>query len=214
MIPIRRLIASAATAATVAFMATGTIGIVRADDIPTPATIHQDQYLAGSFTMDRHLDGFEKPLSSNGDFVLSPTRGLVWHTLQPFPGTTILDDQGITRIDDQGTRDALARGDQFRQFVELISAVLAGNWQPLEQRFDIAKGTTENGAWQVILTPKDGTTIKDQISKITATGTDFVQTVLLEKPTGDHDAITLANQALQSLPLPPEFADLLTGTAH
>tara|TARA_R100001143_G_scaffold37623_1_gene35127 strand:- start:247 stop:882 length:636 start_codon:yes stop_codon:yes gene_type:complete len=208
LIPIRHLIASVATAA---FMATGAMGFAWADDIPTPATIDQDQYLGGSFTMDRHLDGFEKPLTSNGDFVLSPARGLVWRTLAPFPGTTILDDHGITRIDDQGNRDELARGDQFRQFVELISAVLAGNWQPLEQRFDITRDTTENGAWQVILTPKDGSTIQNQISKIIATGTDFVENVRLEKPTGDHDAITLSDQSLQGLPLPPEFAALLTG---
>ncbi|MBO9509243.1 outer membrane lipoprotein carrier protein LolA [Thalassospira sp. A3_1] len=208
MIPIRRLIASIATAA---LLAAGMAGTARADDIPAPATIGTEQYLGGSFTMDRHLDGFEKPLTSNGDFVLSPANGLVWRTLAPFPGTTILDDHGITRIDDQGNRDELARGDQFRQFVELISAVLAGNWQPLEQRFDIAKDTTEQGAWKVILTPKDGSTIQNQISKITATGTDFVENVRLEKPTGDHDAITLSDQALQGLPLPPEFADLLTG---
>ena len=208
MIPIRRLIAS------VALLTASMTGTAWADDIPAPATINQDQYLGGSFTMDRHLDGFEKPLTSNGDFVLSPTKGLVWRTLQPFPGTTILDDHGITRIDDQGNRDELARGDQFRQFVELISAVLAGNWQPLEQRFEIAKDTTEQGAWQVILTPKNGSTIQNQISKITATGTDFVENVRLEKPTGDHDAITLSDQSLQGLPLPPEFADLLTGTGQ
>jgi hypothetical protein len=208
LIPIRRLIASVATAI---LLTASMIGTARADDIPAPATIGTEQYLGGSFTMDRHLDGFEKPLTSNGDFVLSPARGLVWRTLQPFPGTTILDDHGITRIDDQGNRDELARGDQFRQFVELISAVLAGNWQPLEQRFDITRDTTEQGAWQVILTPKDGSNIAQQISKITAAGTDFVEAVRLEKPTGDHDAITLADQALQSLPLPPEFAALLTG---
>jgi len=208
LIPIRRLFASLATAA---LLATGMAGTAHADDIPAPTTINQDQYLGGSFTMDRHLDGFDKPLSSNGDFILSPARGLVWRTLAPFPGTTILDDHGITRIDDQGNRDELARGDQFRQFVELISAVLAGNWQPLEQRFDITRDTIENGTWQVILTPKDGSTIQNQISKITATGTDFVENVRLEKPTGDHDAITLADQVLQSLPLPPEFAALLTG---
>lgn len=211
MIPIRRLIASVATAVLMTASMTGT---ARADDIPSPATIGTEQYLGGTFTMDRHLDGFDKPLSSNGDFVLSPANGLVWCTLAPFPGTTILDDHGITRIDDQGNRDELARGDQFRQFVELISAVLAGNWQPLEQRFDIAKDTTEQGAWQVILTPKDGSTIQNQISKITATGTDFVENVRLEKPTGDHDAITLSDQALQGLPLPPEFADLLTGAGQ
>jgi len=211
LIPIRRLIASIATAA---LLAAGMAGTARADDIPSPATIGTEQYLGGSFTMDRHLDGFEKPLTSNGDFVLSPANGLVWRTLAPFPGTTILDDHGITRIDDQGNHDELARGDQFRQFVELISAVLAGNWQPLEQRFDIAKATTEHGAWQVILTPKDGSTIQNQISKITATGTDFVENVRLEKPTGDHDAITLSDQSLQGLPLPPEFADLLTGAAQ
>jgi hypothetical protein len=208
LIPIRRLIASVATAA---LLAASMPGSARADDIPSPATISTEQYLGGSFTMDRHLDGFDKPLSSNGDFVLSPANGLVWRTLAPFPGTTILDDHGITRIDDQGNRDELARGDQFRQFVELISAVLAGNWQPLEQRFDIAKDTTEQGAWKVILTPKDGSNIAQQLSKITATGTDFVENVRLEKPTGDHDAITLSDQALQGLPLPPEFAALLTG---
>ncbi|MFC4233709.1 outer membrane lipoprotein carrier protein LolA [Thalassospira xianhensis] len=211
MIPIRRLIASVAT---VALLTSSMTGTARADDIPAPATIGTEQYLGGSFTMDRHLDGFDKPLTSNGDFVLSPTKGLVWRTLAPFPGTTILDDHGITRIDDQGNRDELARGDQFRQFVELISAVLAGNWQPLEQHFDIARDTTESNAWQVILTPKDGSTIQNQISKITATGTDFVENVRLEKPAGDHDAIALSGQSLQSLPLPPEFANLLTGAGQ
>lgn len=206
---LRRLITSGMMAA---LFGAGVFSCAWATEITPPAKINQDQYLRGSFTMERYLAGFDKPLRSNGDFILSPTTGLVWRTLDPFPGTTVLDDHGITRIDDQGNRDALARGDQFRQFVELISAVLAGNWQPLEQRFDITKSTTADNAWQIILTPKDNTAIASQITKITATGNDYVQTIQLEKPSDDHDDIILADQGLGNLPLPPEFAALLTGT--
>ncbi|MDP2698560.1 outer membrane lipoprotein carrier protein LolA [Thalassospira sp.] len=180
-----------------------------------PAGIGQDQYLQGQFSMDRHLAGFDKPLTSEGEFTLSPATGLIWHTITPFPGMTVLDDHGITRIDDQNNRENLAGGDQFRPFIELISAVLAGNWDPLRERFDIVQQTAKgNDPWQIVLTPKGGSPIAGQISKITATGTQFVDVVQIAKPSGDRDAITLSGQELHDMPLPADLADIFAGPAN
>ncbi|MBN8198289.1 LolA family protein [Thalassospira povalilytica] len=220
------------------FAMTGHVAPARADAALPAAKLQQigdDQYLAGAFRLDRYLAGFEQPLISKGAFTLSPGDGLVWQNREPFPDVTVMTDRGITRIGDDGRRETITNGAQFNQFITLISAVLSGNWDALSQHFTVTErsaemdveNSVENNAetddgtdgdsastWQIELTPIAGRPIADQIAHITASGREFVDHVRIDKPTGDHDEITLSNQTAASLPLPDDIAALLAGQAQ
>lgn len=173
---------------------------------PTP--LDQNEYLRGTFELARHLDGFEKPLLSRGEFVISPQHGLVWKTTFPFPGITVLAGDGIFTIAENGDRNAMASGSETRQFISMISSVLSGNFSPLESQFDIAESTAETNTWKALLTPSTNSAMATQVKRIAASGDMFVKKVIIEKPASDQDVITFYNQSVGTVPLPPEFAKL------
>ena len=175
-----------------------------------PAPLDQNEYLHGTFELARHLDGFEKPLLSRGEFVISPQNGLIWKTTFPFPGITVLEDDGIFTITPNGYRNAIASGSETRQFVRMISSVLSGNWDTLQSQFNIAENITQSNTWEVVLTPSTNSAVATQVNRIAASGDIFVKTVTIKKPSSDQDVITFDDQVVGMLPLPPEFAKLFT----
>lgn len=175
-----------------------------------PAPLNQNEYLHGTFELARHLDGFEEPLLSRGEFVISPQNGLIWKTTFPFPGITVLEDDGIFTITPNGDRNAFASGSETRQFVRMISSVLSGNWDTLQSQFNIAENITQSNTWEVVLTPSTNSAVATQVNNIAASGDIFVRKVTIEKPSSDQDVITFDDQVVGMLPLPPEFAKLFT----
>ncbi|MEQ8389586.1 MAG: outer membrane lipoprotein carrier protein LolA [Thalassospira sp.] len=176
----------------------------------SPTPIAKNEYLRGTFELNRHLDGFEKPLLSLGEFVLSPQHGLIWKTTFPFPGVTVFEEGGIFTIDQNGNRTAIAKGTETRQFVTMISSVLSGNWDPLESQFNITKTGVKTTGWRITLTPNANSAVGNQIELITAQGNAFVQEVVITKPSSDHDVITFDGQTIEPVPLPSDFNDLFT----
>jgi hypothetical protein len=175
-----------------------------------PAPIDENEYLHGRFELARHLDGFEKPLLSRGEFVISPQNGLIWKTTFPFPGITVLEGDGIFTITPNGDRNAMASGSETLQFVRMISSVLSGNWNTLQSQFDITKNSAQSSTWDVLLTPNTNSAVATQVNRIAASGDIFVKTVTIEKPSSDRDVITFDDQVVGMLPLPPEFAKFFT----
>jgi len=175
-----------------------------------PAPLDENEYLHGTFELARHLDGFEKPLLSRGEFVISPQNGLIWKTTFPFPGITVLEDDGIFTITPNGDRNAMASGSETLQFVSMISSVLSGNWDTLQSQFDITENAAKSNTWEAILTPNTSSVVATQVNRIVASGDIFVKTVTIEKPSSDQDVITFDDQVVGMLPLPPEFAKLFT----
>lgn len=173
-----------------------------------PAPLDQSEYLHGTFELARHLDGFEKPLLSRGEFVISPQLGLIWKTTFPFPGTTVVKRDRIFTITPNGSRNDMASGSETRQFVSMISSVLAGDWTDLEDQFDIQENTSQSITWKVILTPNPNSAVAAQVTKIAASGDIFVKNVIIEKPSSDWDVITFDAQVVGKNPLPDEFAKL------
>lgn len=168
-----------------------------------------DQYLRGDFVMERHLAGFEKPLTSRGHFVVAPASGLIWQTREPFAGTTILTPSGIDRLDAGGTRSHVASGDQFAAIARLIADMLAGDIAALKDGFSISTRQQEDGRWSALLTPANGNPVAAAVSQLEAEGGQFVSQVKVGRPGGDFDLITLENQSVAALPLPDEAAQLL-----
>ena len=47
-------------------------------------TLQKPDNVQGAFTQQRYLKSLSKPMTTNGQFVLVPKRGLLWHMQKPF----------------------------------------------------------------------------------------------------------------------------------
>ena len=57
-----------------------------------------DQALVAAFRQERHLDGFDQPITSSGRFYLMPGRGVVWATRTPFENQLVIDVEKLPQI--------------------------------------------------------------------------------------------------------------------
>jgi len=55
------------------------------------------QVLRGRFVQERHLQGFNAPLRSEGRFVLAAGKGLIWRAEKPFAVTTAISPAGLAQ---------------------------------------------------------------------------------------------------------------------
>lgn len=54
------------------------------------AQLSKHDLVRGQFTQQRHLEMFNQPLSSQGQFVLDKSHGLLWQQQNPFPVNLVL----------------------------------------------------------------------------------------------------------------------------
>jgi len=164
------------------------------------------QVLRGRFVQERHLQGFNAPLRSEGRFVLASGKGLIWRAEKPFAVTTAISPAGLAQevSGNETMRLPSSRLPFLSRLYDMLGGALGGNWQALEHDFTVEK-SGEAKSWQVVLTPRSGPDpMSMPFSAITAKGSRFVDGVRISKPDGDYDELTFLDQALSNDPLSPE----------
>jgi hypothetical protein len=162
--------------------------------------------LRGRFVQERFLKGFAAPLRTEGHFVLSPGRGLIWSAESPFAITTVITPAGLTQ-EVQGTprlRMAAAQLPFLSKLYAVLGGALAGDWKALDGLFVSERGAGDSGSqdeWRMVLIPVNAGDAAMPFSRITVTGDRFVGTVQLDKRDGDQDRLTFLDQALVTGPL-------------
>lgn len=162
--------------------------------------------MRGRFVQERFLKGFAAPLRTEGHFVLSPGRGLIWSAESPFAITTVITPAGLTQ-EVQGTerlRMAAAQLPFLSRLYAVLGGALAGDWKALDGMFMTENGSGASGEqdnWRMVLVPVNAGDPAMPFSRITVTGDRFVGTVQLDKRDGDLDRLTFLDQALVSGPL-------------
>jgi hypothetical protein len=178
---------------------------------PAAAPVAQDHYLSGSFTLRRTLVGFDRPLLSDGRFVLAPAQGLLWETLHPFPSRLLLAQDGIFKLAADGQRQQLGSPDQAALVAGLMASVLGGRWDQLDAAFTLTPLDATPDSWHLRLQPRPGALLDGMVTAINVQGGRFVRTLVVHKASGDSDTITLNGQAVLPLPLPADSAALFKG---
>jgi hypothetical protein len=161
------------------------------------------EVLRGAFVQERHLEGFNAPLHSEGHFVLVPGRGLIWHVEKPFDITTIITSAGLVQKvgGNETTHLASAKVPFLSHLYDMLGGALGGDWQALETDFTVER-FGDPLHWQVRLTPrKTGDELAMPFASIAASGERFVQSVEMTKPDGDADVLTFLDQVLNGSPL-------------
>ena len=162
--------------------------------------------LRGRFIQERFLKGFAAPLRTEGHFVLSPGRGLIWSAESPFAITTVITPMGLTQ-EVQGTerlRMAAAQLPFLSRLYAVLGGALAGDWKALDGLFVSERASlnpADRDRWRMILVPLNAGDAAMPFSRITVTGDRFVGTVRLDKRDADQDILTFLDQALVMGPL-------------
>ncbi|MGE5517509.1 MAG: outer membrane lipoprotein carrier protein LolA [Bacteroidota bacterium] len=179
------------------------LGTVRAED----AMLKAGDVLRGRFVQERHLQGFAKPVRSEGSFVVAPGKGLIWRAETPFAVTTVVSPAGLVQSVG-GTETNRLSADRLpflSKLYDMMSGALAGDWRALETTFKV----TRNGADIALVPQRPDDLTAQQISSIGARVGRFVERVEIVKPNGDFDRLSFLDQSVNGTPLDAAEAALL-----
>ncbi len=172
-----------------------------------PEVLREGQQLRGRFTQERRLQGFARPLRSEGDFLLLPGRGLVWRATVPFASTMVITPAGILQLLEgrEAMRLPASRMPGLGQFYQVLAGAMSGDPSSLGQVF--ATGWQADATrWQLTLTPRraDDPALAS-IASIVVSGARLVEAVEVRKANGDADLMTFHDQRVG--PAAPDAAE-------
>ena len=174
-----------------------------------PVTLQAGELLRGRFVQMRFLKGFDKPIRSEGSFVLAPGHGLIWRGETPFPMVTAITPAGIVQSvgGKETTRLSVAKVPFLARLYDIMAGAMAGDWATLESEFAVNR--ERDGA---VLTPRriEGQPVKSIAARLGR----FVEEVDVVKPDGDHDRLSFSDQRVVAGPLSPDEAAIFAAAAR
>jgi hypothetical protein len=191
------------------------LGAAHAADNETataPETLKPGQVLRGTFTEQRTLQGFAKPITSSGTFVLVPGRGLIWNTQMPFATTTVINADGIVEYvkGQEAVRLSSTRLPGLARLYDVLGGAVTGDTASLASVFALKRDASA-GHWRLDLTPKATSTIDaTQLKSMTITGSRFVDAVDIARADNDADHIAFADQKVGLSALKPAEETLIS----
>ena len=148
-------------------------------------TLQKPANVQGAFTQQRYLKSLTKPMTTNGQFVLMPKRGLLWQMQKPFENRLRVRADGIMQWNGKSWVAANqskmnGQSQQIRLFLDL----LGGNTQGLEKQFDLQLSGSQQ-KWTLRLNPKTAL-MKQIFNHIEISGDSVVRRIELNEKQGDR----------------------------
>ena len=148
-------------------------------------TLQKPANVQGAFTQQLYLKSLTKPMTTNGQFVLIPKRGLLWHMQKPFENRLRVRADGIMQWNGKSWVAANqskmnGQSQQIRLFLDL----LGGNTQGLEKQFDLQLSGSQQ-KWTLRLNPKTAL-MKQIFNHIEISGDSVVRRIELNEKQGDR----------------------------
>ncbi len=146
------------------------------------------QALIGRFIHEHPVKGFDQPMRTEGRFLLSPGKQIVWAIEKPMATTTTLSNGRLVQsVGNLALLEITSEQMPFLSEVEgQILAALSGDWKKLEKDFIVAR-KAEGEKWVVAITPRERKGAARPFQKIVARGGAFVEGAdILLKDAVDH----------------------------
>jgi outer membrane lipoprotein-sorting protein len=177
------------------------------------ARLAQARTLAGGFRQSRYLRELPKPLIASGEFVFARDLGVYWHTAVPFDSVIVLNDAGMTQIDEGAPALRMSADEQpaVRLVGNLFAALFTLDVTRLNQDFELYDAT-EGKRWTLGLKPR-APALASVIRQVVVAGSDDVETVELTDAQGDRTLIELS-AIRYSRDGPPADVRALLAPAH
>lgn len=188
----------AAEAPTAASASTASTGALTLDALARGLSRHE--IVSGTFTQERTLKGFPKPLQSSGRFVFAAGKGVLWATEKPFPSEVLLSEKALSTRNDYGT-ETLSAADipQLEVVNRFVMELVSGRYEALDDAFTtVLTGTAAD--WRLALDPKAGF-VKSVFSSIEVSGDEYPRAITLVTKDGETTRVRLADQKpLEAVP--------------
>lgn len=156
-------------------------------------TVHaRNQILVVQFEQQKLLKTLQNPLVSNGEIIVWPKKGVIWHTKHPFPNTLIIKRQGVFACDNAQLQP-LSDNSQTQEISNFISKIMQGNLDVNTNLngFEVKKQyNNKTDEWDIQLMPNHPQ-LKKLLEKIKLRGNQHIQFIQIEKKSGDIDKIYL-----------------------
>lgn len=160
-------------------------GLVQAFDLNgLRQQLQQAKTVQGQFIQERYLASLNKPLQTQGQFVLLQKQGLWWNMRKPFVQLLRIRADGIWQKTATGWQKNNATPAMQQKQMQLFMDLFAGNTRNLQRQFDIhLEGAATH--WQLSLVPK--TTLMKQIfQRIDIKGDEVVRSVDIREKQGER----------------------------
>jgi hypothetical protein len=167
-----------------------------------PATLRAGEVLRGHFVQERFLAGFDRPVRSEGSFVLAPGHGLIWRGEKPFPVVTVITPAGMAQSmgGKETMRLAAAKMPFLARLHDVMTGAMAGDFHALDGEFSVSR---EGG--RITLVPRRAD-MAQPVKAIVARLDRFVEEVDVQKPEGDRDHLVFSRQSVGTGPLSEDEA--------
>lgn len=177
-----------------------------------PAAVGPGDILRGQFVQERHLQGFSKPLISEGRFVLAPGEGMIWAVHSPFAVTTAVTPAGLLQqaAGTDSLRLPVSQVPMISRLYQMLDAALSGNLGAMETAFAV----TRDGNRLTLVPRQNGGTAAMPFRSLDLEVGRFVETVEIHRQEGDFDRIRFSDQRLSAGALEPDEAALLRSAAR
>jgi len=151
----------------------------------------------GDFIQSRKIEMFDQPLTSNGQFLLEKSHGLLWNQQTPFPVNLVLTEDKLRQtFADQPPQVITAQENPMAfYFSKIFLSVFHGDTQQLQSQFELQLKTSQQ-QWQLTLEPKQAP-LNAVFKSITLKGNDNIDYLVLEEVRGDKTEIEFTNQTHQ-----------------
>ncbi|MGO2342618.1 LolA family protein [Vibrio litoralis] len=156
------------------------------------------QVVRGDFTQTRHMQMFDAPLESQGQFLLSSQYGLWWQQTTPFPTSLVLTQDTLSQ--QVGSEPAqvvkVADNPMVFYFSHVFLSLFQGDTQTLQQQFDLKLSSNKSNQWVLSLTPKSAP-LNKVFSQINIEANEYINRIELIEIRGDRTDIEFSQQIHQ-----------------
>ena len=154
--------------------------------------------LSGHFTQTRDIKLLSSPLKSEGNFILSKSKGLSWNQTQPFKSQLTVTADKLTQQIGDNPPITLTKEQQpiVFFFTQTFLSVFKGDTKALTPYFNIGfSGDQKN--WQIRLAAKTAP-LNKAITQIELSGGNYFNSAVISEATGDK--LTIHFRHIKVLP--------------
>ena len=155
-----------------------------------------EQAKLSQFVQTKKVTILKKPLISKGYLLITDNNQVVWQTQEPIKSTLLIGQQSLRQFN-KNDQPVMSPANNNQKMSQLISttfmAILAGNFEKLDNHFSVALDCTET-RWSIELEASSND-MKPIITNINISGQNHIELLSFTEASGDSTQLVLSPSA-------------------
>lgn len=159
--------------------------------------VAKHKLVRAKFAQQKKLANSDKVFYSAGNITFAKNTGVLWLMNRPVKADLIMTDQYvIQKTANTQSKISLAQN-QYAGVASVFLQILTGNQAALLKNFKVEQTTHNAGRWTLVLSPRN-TTLTKLFDKITLSGGEFAEQIVIDEKKGGKTTITLSSHEVGS----------------